>query len=76
MFLKTQVIVNPESNKGKTRKRWKDIQEALKSFLKEFKCEFTEKPFQGHLQTVILCVATVCERIWEKPVHIMSFIEH
>ena len=47
MFLKTQVIVNPESNKGKTRKRWKDIQEALKSFLKEFKCEFTEKPFQA-----------------------------
>jgi len=41
------VIVNPESNKGKTRKRWKDIQEALKSFLKEFKCEFTEKPFQA-----------------------------
>ncbi len=47
MFLKTQVIVNPESNKGKTRKKWKDIQEALKSFLKEFKCEFTEKPFQA-----------------------------
>lgn len=47
MFLKTQVIVNPESNKGKTRKRWKDIQEVLKSFLKEFKCEFTEKPFQA-----------------------------
>jgi YegS/Rv2252/BmrU family lipid kinase len=47
MFLKTQVIVNPESNKGKTRKRWKDIQEVLMSFLKEFKCEFTEKPFQA-----------------------------
>jgi len=41
------VIVNPESNKGKTRRRWKEIQEALKSFLKEFKCEFTEKPFQA-----------------------------
>ena len=47
MFLKTQVIVNPESNKGKTRKRWKYIQEALKSFLREFKTEFTEKPFQA-----------------------------
>ncbi|MFP4082756.1 MAG: diacylglycerol/lipid kinase family protein [Candidatus Aminicenantes bacterium] len=47
MFLKTQVIVNPESNKGKTRKRWEQIKEALKSFLKEFKYEFTEKPFQA-----------------------------
>lgn len=47
MFLKTQVIVNPESNKGKTRKRWNHIREALKSFLKEFKCEFTEKPLQA-----------------------------
>jgi YegS/Rv2252/BmrU family lipid kinase len=47
MFLKTQVIVNPESNKGKTRKRWNQIREALKSFLKEFKCEFTEKPLQA-----------------------------
>lgn len=47
MFLKTQVIVNPESNKGKTRKRWNHIREALQSFLKEFKCEFTEKPLQA-----------------------------
>lgn len=47
MFLKTQVIVNPESNKGKTRKRWNHIKEALKSFLKEFKYEFTEKPLQA-----------------------------
>ncbi len=47
MFLKTQVIVNPESNKGKTRKRWNHIKGALKSFLKEFKCEFTEKPLQA-----------------------------
>jgi len=47
MFLKTQVIVNPESNKGRTRKRWKQIKEALKTFLKEFKCEFTEKPSQA-----------------------------
>lgn len=47
MFLKTQVIVNPESNKGKTRKRWNQIKEGLRSFLKEFKCEFTEKPLQA-----------------------------
>jgi len=47
MFLKTQVIVNPESNKGRTRKRWKQIKEALKTFLKEFKYEFTEKPSQA-----------------------------
>ena len=47
MFLKTQVIVNPESNQGKTRKRWKHIKEGLKSFLKEFKYEFTEKPLQA-----------------------------
>lgn len=44
---KTQVIVNPESNQGRTKKRWKRIKEALKSFLKEFKCEFTEKPLQA-----------------------------
>ncbi|NIM57584.1 MAG: YegS/Rv2252/BmrU family lipid kinase [Candidatus Aminicenantes bacterium] len=47
MFLKTQVIVNPESNQGKTRKHWKQIKEGLKSFLKEFKYEFTEKPLQA-----------------------------
>ena len=47
MPLKTQVIVNPESNQGRTKKRWKRIKEALKSFLKEFKYEFTEKPLQA-----------------------------
>ncbi len=47
MFQKAQVIVNPESNKGKTRKRWNQIKEGLKSFLKEFKYEFTEKPLQA-----------------------------
>ena len=47
MSLKTQVIVNPESNKGKTRQRWNQIKEGLKSYLKEFKYEFTEKPFQA-----------------------------
>jgi len=45
--LKTQVIVNPESDRGRTGKRWSQIKEALKSFLKEFKCEFTEKPLQA-----------------------------
>ena len=47
MFLKTQVIINPESNQGRTKKRWKHIKEALKSFIKEFKYEFTEKPLQA-----------------------------
>jgi len=47
MFLKTQVIVNPESNQGRTKKRWNHIKLALKSFIKEFKCEFTERPFQA-----------------------------
>jgi diacylglycerol kinase (ATP) len=45
--LKTQVIVNPESNQGGTRQRWKDIKEAIKSFIQEFKYEFTEKPLQA-----------------------------
>ncbi len=47
MVLKTQVIVNPESNKGKTGKKWKHIKESIKAFIKEFKYEFTEKPFQA-----------------------------
>jgi len=47
MLLKTQVIVNPESDLGRTKKRWKQIKEALPSFLKEFKYEFTEKPLQA-----------------------------
>lgn len=45
--LKTQVIVNPESNQGRTRKRWKDIKEAIQSHIHEFRYEFTEKPFQA-----------------------------
>ncbi len=47
MFLKTQVIVNPESDRGRTRKKWEQIKEALKTFIKEFKYEFTEKPAQA-----------------------------
>ena len=47
MLQKTQVIVNPESNKGRTRRKWEDIKEALKTFIKEFKYEFTEKPLQA-----------------------------
>jgi diacylglycerol kinase family enzyme len=47
MLLKTQVIVNPESDKGRTGKRWKFIKESLKNFIKEFKYEFTEKPLQA-----------------------------
>ena len=47
MRLKTQVIVNPESNRGRTRKRWTEIREALRSFIQDFRCEFTEKPFHA-----------------------------
>jgi diacylglycerol kinase family enzyme len=47
MSLKTQVIVNPESNKGRTRQKWDQIKDGLKSFIKEFKYEFTEKPLQA-----------------------------
>jgi diacylglycerol kinase (ATP) len=46
-FLRTQVIVNPESNEGRTRHRWKDIKEAIRSFIQEFRYEFTEKPLQA-----------------------------
>jgi diacylglycerol kinase (ATP) len=45
--LKTQVIVNPESNQGRTGQRWSDIKDALRSFVQEFKCDFTEKPLQA-----------------------------
>lgn len=47
MFLKTQVIINPESNHGRTKKRWSHIKEALRHFIKEFKYEFTEEPLQA-----------------------------
>ena len=45
--VKTQVIVNPASNRGRTRKRWGEIRDALRGFFKEFRYEFTEKPFQA-----------------------------
>lgn len=44
---KTQVIVNPESNKGRTRRLWREIKSALRGFLKEFRYEFTERPSQA-----------------------------
>jgi len=47
MLLKTQVIVNPESNQGRTRKKWREIKEAIRAFIKEYRYEFTEKPFQA-----------------------------
>jgi len=47
MFPKTQVIINPESNQGRTKKKREHIKEAIKSFIKEFKYEFTEKPLQA-----------------------------
>lgn len=46
-YLKTQVIVNPESDQGKTRKKWEYIRAAIKTFIKEFRYEFTEKPLQA-----------------------------
>jgi YegS/Rv2252/BmrU family lipid kinase len=45
--LKTQVIVNPASDKGQTRRRWVQIKEGMRHFLQEFKVEFTEKPFHA-----------------------------
>jgi YegS/Rv2252/BmrU family lipid kinase len=47
MRLKAQVIVNPASNKGRTRRRWAEIRAAIRGFIKEFKCEFTEKPLHA-----------------------------
>jgi len=45
--LKTQVIVNPESAKGRTRRRWLQIKEGIRHILQEYKVEFTEKPCQA-----------------------------
>jgi len=45
--LKTQVIVNPASAKGETRKRWTHIREGLRHFLHEFQYVFTERPLQA-----------------------------
>lgn len=47
MRLKTRVIVNPESNQGRTRRRWAEIREGLRHFVKEFRYDFTEKPFEA-----------------------------
>jgi YegS/Rv2252/BmrU family lipid kinase len=47
MRLKTKVIVNPASNRGRTRKRWGEIREGLRIFIREFKFEFTEKPLHA-----------------------------
>ncbi|MCX6561835.1 MAG: diacylglycerol kinase family lipid kinase [Candidatus Aminicenantes bacterium] len=44
---KTQVIVNPESAKGQTRRRWTQIKEGIRHFIRDFKVEFTEKPLQA-----------------------------
>jgi diacylglycerol kinase (ATP) len=45
--LKTRVIVNPESNQGRTRRRWTEIKEGLRHFVKEFRYDFTERPFEA-----------------------------
>jgi YegS/Rv2252/BmrU family lipid kinase len=47
MRLKTKVIVNPASNRGRTRKRWGEIREGLRHFIREFKYEFTEQPLHA-----------------------------
>jgi YegS/Rv2252/BmrU family lipid kinase len=44
---KTQVIVNPESAKGETRRRWTQMKEGIRHFIRDFKVEFTEKPLQA-----------------------------
>ena len=44
---KTKVIVNPESNRGRTRKRWGEIRAGLRHVIREFKVEFTEKPLHA-----------------------------
>ncbi|MDD8025824.1 MAG: diacylglycerol kinase family lipid kinase [Acidobacteriota bacterium] len=44
---KTHVIVNPESAKGQTRRRWSHIKEGLYHFIREYKVDFTEKPLQA-----------------------------
>jgi diacylglycerol kinase (ATP) len=45
--LKTRVIVNPESDKGQTRKRWAHIREGMRHFISDFKYEFTERPLDA-----------------------------
>lgn len=44
---KIQVIVNPASARGRTRRRWQRIKEALRYFFKEFSYTFTEKPSEA-----------------------------
>jgi YegS/Rv2252/BmrU family lipid kinase len=47
MTNKVHVIVNPLSARGKTGQRWNTIKEIVKSYFKEFKYIFTEKPRQA-----------------------------
>jgi diacylglycerol kinase (ATP) len=44
---KVHVIVNPQSARGQTGKRWGTIKEAIRSHFREFKFIFTEKPRQA-----------------------------
>ncbi len=46
-LLKTHVIVNPASAKGQTLRRWAQMKEGIRHFIREFKVEFTEEPFQA-----------------------------
>jgi diacylglycerol kinase (ATP) len=45
--VKTQVIVNPASAKGETRRRWNHIRDGIRHAIHEFKFDFTEKPLQA-----------------------------
>ncbi len=42
--MRPQIIINPESDKGRTGKRWEHIKEVFTAFFKEFRYEFTEMP--------------------------------
>lgn len=44
---KVHVIVNPVSARGQTGKRWKEIQNAISSYFREFRYIFTEKQGQA-----------------------------
>ncbi len=44
---KVHVIVNPVSAKGQTGKRWEHIREVIKTYFREFRYIFTEKPKQA-----------------------------
>jgi YegS/Rv2252/BmrU family lipid kinase len=46
-LFKTHIIVNPASAKGQTRRRWTQMKDGIRRYIREFKVEFTEKPMQA-----------------------------